>query len=360
MSAATKQQHTKPDTRPVPPTTPQPSLWVVYDARSGRGRAADVDAVAAYGPVAPAPAPLSSSSVLSLAHDPYAWARACPLLSAEQERTLAKRMRSADTQMAKAAREKLFESGARWAFTIARWHATVRAPLDDLAQVAWMALWQALPSFDPSCGRLTTHVAYAILRDVRRAVDEMSSPIRRPVYVVDAERREWRFVTRYEAEHGHEPSDELLAAALDAPAQVVRQVVDKQARRRPVVVSLDAPQSVQARSRAHAFDATIAETIPSEDIQDDPEEMAARSERSERVASFVAHDAKLTAREQQVLALFYSDDRQLANNLAAIARVLGMSRERVRQIHDHALSKLRRANTRSGGALSALYAEMDS
>jgi RNA polymerase primary sigma factor len=311
------------------------------DARAGYGERAD-----GRGMRRGAPADLASGAALGL--DIYAWARTRPLPTAAEERRLCARMRTGE----KAARERLFEAGARWALTIAQWHATDRAPLDDLAQVAWLTLWRTLPTFDPAAGRLTTFVAPAILRDVRRAVDEMSSPIRRPVHVVDAERREWRFYERFAAEHGYEPSLELVAAALDAPPAFARQT-QRQMARRPLVVSLDAPHAGSG-VRASGATWTLGETLPApEGSASDPVAQGERADKSARVAQFVAA-TRLSQRQRQVLALMYSDDPRVADNLAAIGRVLGMTRERVRQVHDSALTQLRKANVRSGGALAAL------
>jgi RNA polymerase primary sigma factor len=248
-----------------------------------------------------------------------------PLLNVAEEVELAARIRCGD----EAARERMIRANLRLVVKIAREYDGLGLPLLDLINEGNIGLMKAVERFDPAKGgKLSTYGAWWIKQSIRRALTNQSKTIRLPVHAME---RVWeiRKVTqRFEEELGREPTNAELAAELGTSAHRIAAI--REANIRPA--SLDAPiSSDSGSSRLGDLIEDERTTTPYENL----EQQTLRDTMAELLQ-------KLPEREVIILKQrFGLEDSDGKITLAQIGRRFGVTRERIRQLQNLALEKLR-------------------
>ena len=244
-----------------------------------------------------------------------------PPLTEEEERTLARRMRDGD----RAARERLILSHLRLVVAIAREYGDTGMDLLDMIQEGNMGLIEAVDRFDPELGyRLSTYARWWIRQAIGAAIERYSQMIRLPVHLFRAIIRFQRLKASFGAE-GIEGGAELVLA----PGLTLERVrhVERTLRE---FISLDLPIG-------EGEEDTLEEIVPDESIPP-PEKEALRELFREDLLEIVN---RLPAREALILRRRYGLEGARPQTLAEIGKDLGITRERVRQLEQRALRRLK-------------------
>jgi RNA polymerase nonessential primary-like sigma factor len=274
--------------------------------------------------------------------------RRTELFTASQEFETATRARAGDF----AARQSMIEHNLRLVVSIAKGYLGRGVPLSDLIEEGNLGLMHAIDKFEPERGfRFSTYATWWIRQSVERAVMNQGRVIRLPVHVV----RELQQVLRARrmlendpgfaaARGGHEGDGvrvEDIAALLGRDAQEVAELL----------AMAEAPKSLDATNDRSDDDHTLADSMPDE-LAADPTGVTQNREVERLLNNWI--DA-LSHREKEVLeGRFGLHDRE-PETLEVLSDRLGLTRERVRQIQNEALTKLRRHMTRNGISKEALF-----
>ncbi len=246
------------------------------------------------------------------------------LITPEQEVELAKRIRGGD----EAAREQMIKANLRLVVKIAREYADYGVPLLDLINEGNIGLMKAVERFDPTKGaKLSTYAAWWIKQAIRRALSNQSKTIRLPVHVGDKLLHMRRAATRLEEEFGREPTNDELAMELDMdPSRlaVLRNVAIPPS-------SLDAPVGDGDGKR---FDELVGD-----ERAEDP---YGQLEEKTTLAMLFELLETLPAREQTILRYRFGLAGDGEKTLEEVGQKFGVTRERIRQLQNLALEKLRK------------------
>ena len=247
-----------------------------------------------------------------------------PLLSEDEERDLAFRMRNGD----RGARERLIVSHLRLVISMAREYGDVGLDLVDLIQEGNLGLIEAVDRFEVERGvRLSAYARWWIRQTMGTSIERHAQLIRIPVHLFRAIVRFHRLQTTFGAEAGEQQADLLLAPGmtLDRVQQVERTVAD--------VISLDSP--IADEEGTETLDEIIAdETIPG------PEKAALQALFHDELTTVVD---RLPARDARILRWRYGLEGAVPQTLAEVGEALGVSRERARQLEERALKRLKEA-----------------
>lgn len=244
------------------------------------------------------------------------------LLTAAEERELARRKDAGDA----AAKRKLIESNLRLVMSITRNYTRAGVPLLDLIQEGNLGLIRAVEKFDWSMGfKLSTYATWWIKQSVQRALAEQSRTIRLPVHVADQVRRVQKARRLLGQKLSRDPTFDEIAAESGFPATKVKALLDLVQDH----VSLDLPVG-------------DGESLMG-DLIEDPNAPAPEEETSDRLrsAELAQALARLKPRLQRVLVLRFGLDGEPPRTLEEVGTVLGITRERVRQLETRALRELR-------------------
>jgi len=248
-----------------------------------------------------------------------------PLLTVADEIKLARKIKRGDQE----ARSLMVRSNLRLVVKIARDYSNYGLPLLDLISEGNIGLMKAVERFDPKKGgKLSTYAAWWIKQSIKRALANQSKTIRLPVHLVDKIAKIRRVSTQMTEELGREPSDDELAEEIGLSAAKVTAL--KSAAIRPT--SLDQPIGDD--------DSTQFGDLVGDTEAQDPFEMLRDKDLRDEVGDLLD---VLDDRERRIINARFGLDGKKPKTLEEVGEKFGVTRERIRQLQNIALTKLRRA-----------------
>jgi RNA polymerase primary sigma factor len=265
-----------------------------------------------------------------------------PLLTIAEEVKLARRIRRGD----KAARDHMIKANLRLVVKIAHDYKDFGLPFLDLISEGNIGLIKAVERFDPrKGGKLSTYAAWWIKQSIKRALANQSKTIRLPVHLVDKISKMRRAAMALAEELGREPSDEELAMELGVHVEKVAHL--KSVSIRPA--SLDAP--IGEGNDSGTFGDIVGDenaSSPYQNVQEDN----LRSDLDRMVNS-------LDQREADILRMRFGLDGHDELTLEEVGQRFNVTRERVRQLQNLALQKIRKLMARNDAQRTVEEIEQD-
>jgi RNA polymerase primary sigma factor len=244
------------------------------------------------------------------------------LLSAEAERELAHRIEEGDTE----ARDHLVRANLRLVVNIARGYVGKGLNLEDLIAEGNLGLLRAVEGFDASMNtRFSTYAAYWIKQSIKRLIINTAKTVRLPAYMVELLTKWRRATARLQEELGRAPTEEEIAASLSLPKKKLNII------KKAIRIHNALPQGGQDDA-GNAVDEMLMDNNTKS-----PDLALADADELRQVLALLD---KMDSREATVLRLRFGLDGENPKTLMEIGERLGLTRERVRQIENEALSKL--------------------
>jgi RNA polymerase primary sigma factor len=251
--------------------------------------------------------------------------RTIPLLTAEEEAKLARKIKRGDEM----ARKKMIRSNLRLVINIAKRYMHLGIPLLDLIEEGNLGLMKAVDKFNPQKGfRFSTYGAWWIKQSITRSITEQGRMIRVPVYMSDLITKWRKNKEQLSQKLKRIPSDNEIAKKLKLTKDKMDQINFWMT---STTSSLEAPIGEDAESQ-------VSDLIEDENAVS-PDAGIGRMMDKERVINLLG---MMTAREREVLDMRFGLKGSHSHTLAEVAKKLDLSRERVRQIEEEALKKLKR------------------
>jgi RNA polymerase primary sigma factor len=249
-----------------------------------------------------------------------------PLLTREEEQELGRRILKGDQE----ARDALVTANLRFVVSVAKVYARkTGTPIMDVINQGNLGLIEAAKRFDAERGRkFITYAVWWIRHAILKGMAEQSGAMRLPLNKAGAIRRMWRTLERMRQEMGREPTDKELARAMKMKPREIEELKKLSVSS----LSLDAPV-------AYDEEIDLGDLVP--DTAEDPLLESLHYESLGQELSMVL--SELTARESMILEHYFGLGGTSKKTLEEIGQMMGLTRERIRQIKEEALGKLRSA-----------------
>lgn len=251
--------------------------------------------------------------------------RTIPLLTAEQEVTLGRKVRKGDEY----ARKAMIRANLRLVINIAKRYMHLGIPFLDLIEEGNLGLMKAVDKFNPGKGfRFSTYAAWWVKQGITRSISEQGKMIRVPVYMSDLITK-WKKTRERLTQKLHRvPTDQEIAKKLRLKKDKIDQINFWMS---SSTASLEAPIGEENESQ-------IADLIQDENSAS-PDQGISDLLDKERVNGLLD---MMSERERRILDMRFGLENNKPHTLAEVAKKLGVSRERIRQIEESALNKLRK------------------
>lgn len=253
-----------------------------------------------------------------------------PLLSADEEIDLGRKVKAGDNQ----ARKKMIEANLRLVVKIARYYSNRGLPFLDLIEEGNLGLMHAVKKFDPERGfRFSTYATWWIRQTIERAIMNQSRAVRLPVHIIKELNIYLRAAKQLTQELDHEPTAEEIAELVDKPLEDVQKMMTFVADSS----SIDTPLSSDNNR-------SLSDIIADENHVD-PSNMIHETDLQDCMIRWMN---LLQHREREVIMRRYGLGEFQPATLEAVGSAIGLTRERVRQIQVSAVTKLKSIITKEG------------
>ena len=244
------------------------------------------------------------------------------MLTLDEEVELAQRIREGDSK----ALEKLTRANLRFVVSVAKQYQNQGLSLPDLINEGNIGLIKAARKFDETRGfKFISYAVWWIRQSILQAIAEQGRPVRLPLNQVSSVNKINKALNKFEQENERRPSVEEIASSTDLPQEKIEEAIKANTKQ----VSMDAPFKDGEES-------SLADVLYSEDSPSTDAELLKQSLREEMAMAL----SVLNERERNVITAFYGIG-QAEMTMDEIGKKFGLTRERVRQIRERALRRLR-------------------
>jgi RNA polymerase primary sigma factor len=250
--------------------------------------------------------------------------RKLPIISLEEERQLAGRIARGDLE----ARRKMIEANLRLVVKISKKYANEGISNLDLIEEGNIGLIRAVEKFDAlrEC-RFSTYATWWIKQSIERAIANYSRTIRIPIHISSKIYKISKLINGYAEKHGKEPTSEEIALETGLKVDFIKNLFSMVIRTYSLETIIDEDGKL-----------TLEEVLPGNPV-DEPLVAFEQTKRVEEIASWLE---MLGTDEKRVIMLRYGLDGEEPQTLESIGKIFGVTRERIRQIEQKAINKLRR------------------